>query len=174
MRGDANANASVAVEYRAAGEPGWRAGLPLFRPHPDRQSPELRVKDGWLFAGSVVDLSPDTEYEVRLALRDPDGGAAVRQLRLRTAAEPREPAGMRVRHVVPGDGGGSGDPADPFRGLAAAEASAAPGDLFLLRAGVYAAAPWRIQRPARPAGPSSTAGRGTGRSRWMAAAVSAR
>ena len=162
VRGDANANASVAVEYRAAGEPVWRAGFPLFRPHPDRQSPELRVKDGWLFAGSVVDLSPDTEYEVRLALRDPDGGDAVRQLRLRTAAEPREPAGMRVRHVVPGDGGGSGDPADPFRGLAAAEASAAPGDLFLLRSGVYAAAPWRIQRHGAPARPIIYRGAGDG------------
>ncbi len=162
VRGDANANASVAVEYRAAGEPDWRAGLPLFRPHPDRQSPELRVRDGWLFAGSVVDLSPDTEYEVRLTLRDSDGGDAVRQLRLRTAAEPREPAGMRARHVVSGDGGGTGEPGDPFRGLAAAEASAAPGDLFLLRAGVYAAAPWRIQRHGAPGRPIIYRGAGDG------------
>ena len=162
VRGDANANATVAVEYRAAGEPAWRAGLPLFRPHPERQSPELRVKDGWLFAGSLVDLSPDTEYDVRLALRDPDGGDAVRQLRLRTAVEPREPAGMRARHVVPGDGGGTGEPGDPFRGLAAAEASAAPGDLFLLRAGVYAATPWRIQRHGAPGRPIIYRGAGDG------------
>ena len=43
----------------------------------------------------------------------------------------------RVRHVVPGSGGGTGTERDPFRGLAAAQKAAAPGDLFLLGAGVY-------------------------------------
>src|SRR6185503_18293946 len=162
VRGDANANASVAVEYRPAGETRWRAGYPLFRPHPERQSPELRVPGGWLFTGSIVDLTPDTEYEVRLALRDPDGGDAERLLRLRTAAEPREPPGMRVRHVVPGEGGGSGSESEPFRGLAAAEAQAAPGDLFLLHAGVYRAAPWRVQRQGARGRPIIYRGAGDG------------
>jgi hypothetical protein len=162
VRGDANANASVAVEYRPAGETRWRAGYPLFRPHPERQSPELRVPGGWLFTGSIVDLTPDTEYEVRLALRDPDGGDVDRLLRLRTAAEPREPPGMRVRHVVPGEGGGSGSESEPFRGLAAAEAQAAPGDLFLLHAGVYRAAPWRVQRQGARGRPIIYRGAGDG------------
>jgi hypothetical protein len=162
VRGDANANATVAVEYRALGEARWRAAHPLFRPHPDRQSPELRVAGGWLFAGSVVDLEPDTEYEVRLALRDPDGGDAERLICLRTVAEPREPAGMRARHVVPGEGGGSGAEGDPFRGLAAAEAEAAAGDLFLLHAGTYQAAPWRIQRQGAPGRPIIYRGAGDG------------
>ena len=162
VRGDANANATVAVEFRAVGEPRWRPGYPLFRPYPERQSPELRVAGGWLFAGSIVDLTPDTEYEVRLTLRDPDGGDAERQIRLRTAAEPREPAGMRTRHVVPGEGGGSGAEGDPFRGLAAAEAEAAPGDLFLLHAGVYRAAPWRIERHGVPGRPIIYRGAGDG------------
>ena len=146
VRGDANANAVVDVVYRAVGEPVWHAAYPLFRPRPEHQSPELRVPGGWLFAGSIVGLTPDTEYDVRLTLRDPDGGGAERLLRLRTAAEPREPAGMRARHVAPGDGGGAGTEADPIRGLAAADAVAAPGDLFLLAPGVYRAAPWRVTR----------------------------
>jgi hypothetical protein len=37
-----------------------------------------------------------------------------------------------------GRGGGSGTAADPFRGLSAAQAAARPGDVFVLRAGVYA------------------------------------
>jgi hypothetical protein len=153
VRGDANLNATVAVEYRATGAPAWRAGYPLFRPRPEHQSADLRVSGGWLFAGSIVGLTPDTEYEVRLTLRDPDGGDAERLLRLRTVAEPREPAGMRTRHVAPGDGGGAGTAADPFRGLAAAEAAAAPGDLFLLAPGVYRAAPWRLVRHGAPGRP---------------------
>jgi hypothetical protein len=162
VRGDANANAAVAVEYRRSDEAQWRPAYPLFRPHPEHQSPPLRVDGGWLFAGSIVDLTPDTEYEVRLTLRDPDGGGAERVLRLRTAAEPREPAGMRVRHVAPGEGGGTGAAADPFRGLAAAEAAATPGDLFLLHAGVYRAAPWRVQRSGAPGRPIIYRGAGDG------------
>jgi hypothetical protein len=162
VRGDANANAGVAVEYRRSGEAQWRPAYPLFRPHPEHQSPPLRVDGGWLFAGSIVDLTPDTEYEVRLTLRDPDGGGVERVLRLRTTAEPREPAGMRVRHVAPGEGGGTGAAADPFRGLAAAEAAAAPGDLFLLHAGVYRAASWRVQRSGAPGRPIIYRGAGDG------------
>ena len=162
VRGDANANATVGVEYRPVGEARWRPGYPLFRPYPEHQSPALRVAGGWLFAGSIVDLTPDTEYEARVTLRDPDGGGAERILRLRTAAEPREPAGLEVRHVAPGEGGGTGAAADPFRGLAAAEATAAPGTLFLLHAGVYRAAPWRVQRSGAPGRPIIYRGAGDG------------
>ena len=93
--------------------------------------------DAWLFAGSVVLLQPDTEYELKLSLSDPDGGAAERLLRARTLAEPVAGAGARVRHVVPGQGGGSGTESDPFQGLAAAQAQAQPGDLMLVHRGVY-------------------------------------
>src|SRR4030095_6092236 len=67
-RGDSNANATIRVQYRQTGEPRWREAYPLFRTHPTRVSPDNRVPDGWLFAGSIVDLVPDTEYEVRLTL----------------------------------------------------------------------------------------------------------
>src|SRR5688572_30248630 len=100
VRGDANANAVIRVQYRPAGEATWREAWPLVRTDPTRVSSANRVADGWLFAGSIVDLTPDTAYEVRLALDDPDGGSAERTLAMRTSAEPREPAGMRVRHVV--------------------------------------------------------------------------
>jgi Right handed beta helix region len=148
--GDANADAAIAVSYRPRGESAWREAMPLFRTDPESVSEENRVPGGWLFAGSIVDLVPDTEYEVALALTDPDGGSTRRTLTMRTAAEPREPPGMRVRHVVPAApadrGPGSGAPGDPFRGLRAAQAAAAPGDLFLLHAGVYAEGTWTIDR----------------------------
>jgi hypothetical protein len=150
VRGDANRNALILVHYRRAGEEPWRQALPLFRTDPEAVSDENRVPGGWLFAGSILDLVPDTQYEVQLTLQDPDGGSTERRLAMRTGAEPREPTGMRVRHVVPaapGDSGsGTGAPADPIRGLKAAQARAEPGDLFLLHAGVYAEGTWTIDR----------------------------
>ena len=150
VRGDANADAVIDVRYRRRGATAWQTALPLFRTNPEAVSAENRVPDGWLFAGSIVDLAPDTEYEVALALTDPDGGGTQRALTMRTEAEPREPVGMRVRHVVPGGpegrGPGSGAAGDPFVGLRAAQATAAPGDLFLLHAGVYSEGTWTIDR----------------------------
>lgn len=90
-----------------------------------------------LFAGSVLLLRPGAEYEVRLVLADPDGGNREAVLKARTRTEPSAPPDAVVKHVIPGDGGGSGTAEAPFRGLAGAQANAKPGDLFLLHAGVY-------------------------------------
>jgi hypothetical protein len=164
VHGDANVNAVVGVHYRPKGEPAWREALALFRTDPGSVPAENRIPDGWLFAGSIVDLTSDTEYEVALTLEDPDGGSVQRSLTMRTTAEPREPVGMRIRHVVPAPGGdgGTGSRDDPFRGLRAAEAAAAPGDLFLLHAGVYAGGTWTIQRHGTAARPIIYRGAGDG------------
>jgi hypothetical protein len=157
VRGDANADAVIGVRYRRVGDGSWREALPLFRTDPESVSDENRVRGGWLFAGSIVDLVPATEYEVALALIDPDGGGVQRTLHMKTGAEPREPAGMRERHVVPRGSGdarpGTGTPGDPFRGLRSAQAAAMPGDLFLLHAGVYREGTWTIDRHGAPGRP---------------------
>ena len=166
VRGDANTNAVIGVHYRQRGETIWREALPLFRTDPESVSDENRVAGGRLFAGSIVDLAPDTEYEVGLALTDPDGGSAQRILQMKTGAEPREPAGMRVRHVVPAGtmdpSPGTGTASDPFRGLRSAQASAMPGDLFLLHAGVYREGTWTIDRHGAPERPIIYRGAGDG------------
>jgi hypothetical protein len=166
IRGDANATAGIAVQYRQRGVTAWKNALPLSRIDPEAGSDENRVPGGWLFAGSIVDLTPETEYEVALSLVDADGGSAQRVLLLRTGGEPREPAGMRVRHVVPaaaGSGGpGAGTVTNPFRGVRAAEAAAAPGDLFLLHAGVYAEGTLVIARHGTPGRPIIYRGAGDG------------
>ncbi len=166
VRGDANATASIAVQYRRRGDTAWKDALPLMRTDPESISPQNRVPNGWLFAGSIVDLALDIEYEVALTLVDADGGSTQRVLLMRTAAEPREPAGMRVRHVVPATrtaaGAGTGTAEDPFRGIQAAEAAAAPGDLFLLHPGVYAEGPVIIRRHGTPGRPIIYRGTGDG------------
>lgn len=147
--GDANGNARVEVAYRPAGRSGWSRALPLFRTHNEKLSPENRVAGGRLFAGSVVDLAPDTDYEIELRLRDPDGGARTERLAMRTASGPRRPAPVRRLYVVPlpagAEPGGAGTRDDPFRGLRAALARARPGDLFTLGAGIYDEAPLVIE-----------------------------
>jgi len=90
-----------------------------------------------LFASTIFDLTPDTDYDVRLVLDDPDGGGTERILTARTWNEPELPSPLRTLHVAPGAGGGSGTAGDPFLGLAAADASAQPGDRIIVHGGQY-------------------------------------
>ncbi|MFQ5809331.1 MAG: right-handed parallel beta-helix repeat-containing protein, partial [Armatimonadota bacterium] len=136
IEGDDNRNCRVALAYRKRGEAGWREAMPLLRVE-NRIHPTYEVHPGNLLAGSVFNLTPETEYEVRLRLSDPDGGEAERIVTARTRGEPRAPEGGRILHVVPGDGGGTGTEADPIRGIPAADAAAEPGDILLLHEGVY-------------------------------------
>ncbi len=135
--GDTDQDCVVLTRFRlAADSSGWREGQPLFRVEPGIQN-EHQVDPGNLLAGSLFDLEPASEYVVRLVLSDPDGGSADTTLPFSTRAWPQVGADARVRYVTPGSGGGSGTSGDPFRGIAAADAAAAPGDLFLLAPGVY-------------------------------------
>ena len=138
VAGDANRNARIFLDYRKAGEGEWRRGMALFRT--TREALEDKPPEGsTLYAGSLLDLEGETLYEMRLTLDDPDGGGRQTVLSARTAGEPVAPEPLRTLYVAPGDGGGSGSADDPFRGLAAADAAAEPGDLFLVGAGSYPA-----------------------------------
>ncbi len=126
--GDADHDASATVEYRIAGTSAWRAAMPLVR---------VDYNGSNMLAGSVLFLGSDTAYEVRLTLADPDGGADRQTVMVETRPVPAMPVSGRTLHVVPGAGGGNGTQSDPFRGVAAAEAFALPGDVFLVHAGQY-------------------------------------
>ena len=110
VSGDDNRNAQVAVTYRQQGETQWKQGLPLLRLHGER----IYQENSWdlvspnMFAGSVLDLQPDTAYEVRFVMSDPDGvrgaaSAATRTVTVRTRPEPKPYAGGKVYHVYPLD-----------------------------------------------------------------------
>jgi hypothetical protein len=158
VKGDANRNAKVTVEYRKAGVSAWRNGPPLFRV--EKGFP-TDLPDGWLFAGSLVLLEPGTAYEIRLKLADPDGGSVEKTLQAATISEPAAAPAAPLRHVVPGNGGGSGTPADPFKGLPEAESRARPGDLFTLHAGSYAGV-FTVKRSGEPGKPIVWRGAGDG------------
>src|SRR5581483_6674554 len=72
--GDDNHNASVAVSYRKKGDTAWKGGLPMLRLDHERINENaLQYVTPNMFAGSIFDLDPATEYECRFVLSDPDG-----------------------------------------------------------------------------------------------------
>src|SRR5215510_9489978 len=94
IRGDANRNATVAVQFRPVGEAVWREALPLVRiggenVYRRRENLDYTVPDG--FAGSILNLQPGTEYECRFRLTDPDGtsGQAEQTVQVKTRVEPQ-------------------------------------------------------------------------------------
>lgn len=154
IEGDSNRDAAASIEYRRAGDRSWRRGLPLLRLGGERTVfwDTLDYTAPNMFAGSLLNLEPDTEYEVRLELADPDGvrGAREQSVVARTRAEPVPYAEGRTFHVYPpGFDGPMEQPA--FMGLLAAYYTAAlggdwsraspprvePGDTILVHAGLY-------------------------------------
>jgi hypothetical protein len=166
ITGDDNRNAKVESFYRKKGESTWRPALPLMRlqreqigtaPGPNAANdparyPLFRYTAPNMFAGSILNLDPDTEYECRFVLSDADGvsGAREKMVSLRTRAEPKPANGGHIYHVYPvGWAGPKQEPA--FTGLMAAYYMGSahydyenaypprvqPGDTILVHAGLY-------------------------------------
>jgi hypothetical protein len=161
ISGDDNRNARVDVTYRKKGEQLWHKGLPLLRlqreqvfggPPREGASHYYSYVVPNMFAGSLLNLEPGTEYECHFVLSDPDGvkGKAERTVIARTRQEPQPASGGNVYHVYPfGYQGTKQEPA--FIGLLAAyymgsdqsdHSNALPprvqaGDIILVHAGVY-------------------------------------
>src|SRR3978361_322149 len=77
IQGDDNRNAQVEVSYRKQGDAQWKQGMPLLRLQGERiyQQGSWDVVSPNMFAGSILDLEPDTAYEARFVMSDPDGMA---------------------------------------------------------------------------------------------------
>jgi len=153
LAGDANRNAAVRLDYRKVGTEAWRQGLsPLRVGGEEIRSRPFDVVVPPAFIGSVFDLEPGAEYELRLRLTDPDGveGTAEQIVRARTRPEPQPATGGRVYHVYPREY--KGERQEPaFNGLLAAYYTGSshsdwansfpprvqPGDVILVHAGVY-------------------------------------
>jgi hypothetical protein len=141
------------VFYRKKGEQPWKEGLPMLRLDHERINENaLQYIVPNMFAGSIFDLEPGTDYECRLVLADPDGvdGKAENIVTVHTRPEPQPAAGGKTYHVYPpGFNGPKQEPA--FTGLQAAyytggngadyfnsyPARVRPGDTILVHAGVY-------------------------------------
>ena len=161
ISGDDNRNAEVTVTYRKTGDGKWRDALPLFRmggefiAGPKPQFGGLNYYNYTVppgFAGSVLNLEPDTEYEVHFSMHDPDGvkGDAEKTVTVRTRKVPAPAVGGHVYQVYPFSHKGPLGP-NEFIGLLAAYYMGADesdhnnvfpprvkaGDTILVHAGVY-------------------------------------
>jgi hypothetical protein len=159
IEGDDNRNASVEVSYRKKGETQWKQALPLLRLQGERifqTDGVFDVVSPNMFAGSILDLEPDTAYEARFAMSDPDGligqsaRTATKVVTVRTRPEPQPASGGRVFHVYPPDYKGAKiEPS--FNALmcaynyycgggdtvTAGRPRVKPGDVILVHAGLY-------------------------------------
>ena len=176
ISGDDNRNAKVELTYRRKGDERWRNAMPLLRlnkevtagggaqPQPGAPSTRPDPNDPArlsvtyvapnMFAGSIFNLEPDTDYECRLLLSDPDGAAGDKEksVTVHTRKEPMPAEGGNVYNVYPPDW--TGPKTSPYYiGLMAAYYLAAPnidwqnaypprvkpGDEILVHAGTYVA-----------------------------------
>ena len=106
IEGDENRNAQVTVAYKEQGAENWQNSMPLLRIGGEQAgTPEWKYVTEDMLAGSIIDLRPNTTYECKLTLTDPDGveGEAEKMLTLSTRAEPSMSEGGEVRHVYPQD-----------------------------------------------------------------------
>ncbi|MBM3735195.1 MAG: hypothetical protein FJW39_05350 [Acidobacteria bacterium] len=154
ISGDANRNATVAVQFRKVGDSAWKDALPLVRMGGEkvyrrRENLDYTVPDG--FAGSILNLQPGTEYECQFKMSDPDGvnGQGSHTVKVRTRTEPQPSREGRVLHVYPP--GHEGQRIEPsFTGILQAyygaglgdwsvvwERRARAGDTLLVHAGLY-------------------------------------
>jgi hypothetical protein len=156
--GDNNRNAEVQVSYRKAGDVQWKPAMAMLRLQGERiyQQASWDVVSPNMFAGSILDLEPDTTYEARFILSDPDGIVGQRAktitktVTVRTRPEPKPYPGGRVYHVYPSTY--SGKKIEPaFEGVmcayktycgggdttTTARPRVGPGDMILVHAGLY-------------------------------------
>jgi len=151
ITGDDNRNAEVAVNYREKGKSEWNKALPLLRIGGELISDAMDYEVPHMFAGSIFGLTPDTEYECRFVMSDPDGvqDESTQLVTVRTRKEPEAAAGGRVFHVYPpGYKGKREEPASTGVKRAyfgpggddwglAAHAHIEPGDIIFVHAGLY-------------------------------------
>ncbi|MGA8012328.1 MAG: hypothetical protein WB949_07880 [Candidatus Acidiferrales bacterium] len=161
ISGDDNRNARVDVAFRKRGDQQWRKGLALLRLQHESVTggtPREGANHYYnyiapnMFAGSLLNLEPDTEYECRFVFSDPDGmkGNREKTVTVRTRKEPQPAEGGHVYHVYPfGYKGARQEPS--FTGLMAAYYMGSdqsdhsnvmpprvqPGDIILVHAGIY-------------------------------------
>ena len=127
VSGDANRNASAALEWRLPGGT-FKAAHPLAR------------IDATHFAGSLFWLTPGTAYEARVTLSDPDGvtGAPALVASFSTRPDTLPEPTLRTLYVSPsGKDGNPGTVGAPLRTVQRAADLSQAGDLVLIQPGVY-------------------------------------
>lgn len=99
IRGDDNLNGTVTVQFREKETSDWMQGMPL------RRVPAGKIygfKWGNKHSGSIFDLKPNTMYELKLTLNDPDGGSAEKIVEVATRPVPVVNESAEIIELLPG------------------------------------------------------------------------
>ncbi len=97
--GDDNQNSIVRLHYRKKGDEKWRQGMDLRRvPAGKNLSFSWKNKH----SGSIFKLSPDTQYEIKLQLEDPDGGSLEKIVHAQTRPVPYYDQNGEIIDLKPG------------------------------------------------------------------------
>ena len=124
--GDANANATAHVEWRPAGDTNWQTGVTLTRITNSR------------WAGSILWLTPGTNYEARVVIADADGGATSATVATTTRSLlPATPSGRIWWVATNGSDSNAGTTTAPLLTIANAMTKVQPGDEIRVRPGIY-------------------------------------
>jgi hypothetical protein len=95
-----NRNGSVTVQFRKKGTQKWEHGMML-----RRISAGENEGFSWRnrHSGSIFNLEPDTEYEIRLRLDDPDGGSSQQVIFAHTRPVPAVNDRAEIIELEPGE-----------------------------------------------------------------------
>ncbi len=100
IQGDENLNGVVSVHFRENGTVEWNQGMSLRRvPAGDKENFSWKNKH----SGSIFNLQPDTNYEIKLQLNDQDGGSAEQLIEAHTRPMPRYGAKAEIIELPAGN-----------------------------------------------------------------------
>jgi hypothetical protein len=99
IQGDDNLNGAVTMQFRKKGTSDWKEGMPLRRV-PAGQNYGFKWANK--HSGSIFDLIPNTLYEIKLNLNDPDGGSAEKIVEVATRPEPVVDKNAEIIELQPG------------------------------------------------------------------------
>ena len=135
VEGDSNQNATATIKFRRMGSQQWQEALDLNRVVYEGNAKDTgQLRNLNRFAGSIFALSPETTYEIEVAIEDVDGGNFSQITQLTTRAVPRIPQSAAVSEV-----------------RNAEELRESSSQVVLLHAGNYG--PWTIRRGGTPGAP---------------------
>jgi hypothetical protein len=129
--GDDGRNNSATLWYRPSGTSEWIEAHPLAR---------IEHEPGRSLAGVIMGLDPDTTYDVRVLVSDPDGISGPDEITgsITTRSDVFPTGSGRTFHVAPG-GSDSADGSEdrPLATIQHAVDLAGPGDTVLVHPGIY-------------------------------------
>ncbi len=129
ITGDENRNSTLEIEYKPTGSSIYQMGALTMRAFPEMHVDGSDL-DMNFHAGSAMYLMPNTKYDLRLTIDDPDGGSQVINTNATTRKFPTQEDSDDIIYVVPGTSGGDGSMANPYQGLQTAVSVATAGNII--------------------------------------------